>query len=71
MTNEPAIARFMRKKQVCFDLGISRHTLTRMLKRDTTFPRFFEVTPGVEVVARADFEHWLRAKHRASIVAPG
>ena len=67
---EPIIARFMRKQQICFELGISRHTLTRMLKRDTGFPRFFEVTPGVSVVARVDFEHWLRSKHRASIVSP-
>lgn len=67
--SEPIIARFMRRAHVCYELGISRHTLTRMLKRETKFPRFFEVTPGVEVVARVDFEHWLREKHRASIIA--
>ena len=68
--DSPAVARFMRRQQVAFELGISRHTLNRMLKRDTTFPRFFELTPGIEVIAAVDFEHWLRKKHRASLIAP-
>lgn len=62
MTQERAITQFMRRQAVAFELGISRHTLSRMLKRDPTFPRFFEITPGVTVIARADFERWLREK---------
>lgn len=69
MSNAPAIAQFMRRQQVSFELGISRHTLTRMLKRDATFPRFIQITPGVEVIARADFENWLRGKRLESLQA--
>lgn len=63
------MSRYMRRQQVAFELSISRHTLMRMLKRDTTFPRFFQITPGVEVIAREDFDRWLREKRLASIVA--
>lgn len=70
MTQERAITQFMRRQAVAFELGISRHTLSRMLKRDPTFPRFFEITPGVTVIARADFERWLREKRLKSLAAP-
>lgn len=64
------ISQYMRRQMVAYELGISRHTLTRMLKTDTSFPRFFEITPGITVIARADFDHWLRAKRLKSIAAP-
>lgn len=70
MTQERAITQFMRRQAVAFELGISRHTLSRMLKRDPTLPRFFEITPGVTVIARADFERWLREKRLKSLAAP-
>ena len=69
MTQERAITQFMRRQAVAFELGIIRHTLSRMLKRDPTFPRFFEITPGVTVIARADFERWLREKRLKSLNA--
>jgi predicted DNA-binding transcriptional regulator AlpA len=64
------ISQYMRRQLVAYELGISRHTLTRMVKADASFPRFFEITPGIAVIARADFDHWLRAKRLASIAAP-
>jgi len=64
------ISQYMRRQLVAYELGISRHTLTRMVKADASFPRFFEITPGIAVIARADFDHWLRAKRLASISAP-
>ena len=64
------ITQYMRRQLVAYELGISRHTLTRMLKVDATFPRFFEITPGIAVIARADFEHWLRTKRLAALTAP-
>ena len=67
---ERAISQFMRKQAVAFELGVSRHTLTRMLKRDPSFPRFFEITPGITVIARADFDRWLREKRLKSLPAP-
>lgn len=67
--SDRAISQFMRRQAVAFELGVSRHTLTRMLKRDPTFPRFFAITPGVEVVARADFERWLREKRLTALSA--
>lgn len=66
MTKERAISQFMRRQAVAFELGISRHTLGRMTKRDPLFPRFFEITPGIEVIARVDFDNWLRRKRLAS-----
>ena len=64
------ISQYMRRQMVAYELGISRHTLARMLKTDTSFPKFFEITPGIAVIARADFDHWLRVKRLASTAAP-
>ncbi len=64
------ISQYMRKQLVAYELGISRHTLARMLKVDATFPRFFDITPGIAVIARADFDHWLRTKRVKSLGAP-
>ena len=69
MNQERAITQYMRRQAVAFELGVSRHTLSRMLKRDPTFPRFFEITPGITVIARADFERWLREKRLKSLSA--
>lgn len=67
----PTISQYMRRQLVAYELGISRHTLTRMIKADLSFPRFFDITPGIAVIARADFDHWLRTKKRlAAISAP-
>lgn len=63
------ISQYMRRQAVAYELGISRHTLSRMLKTDASFPRFISITPGIEVIARADFDHWLRLKRLASLPA--
>ena len=68
--SERVINQFMRRQAVAFELGISRHTIARMLKRDADFPRFFEITPGIEVIARADFESWLRNKRLQAFTKP-
>lgn len=63
----PVHLQFMRKKLVAFELGISRHTLARMIKIDADFPVFFEISPGIEVIERPAFDRWLqikRVKHR-------
>lgn len=57
-----ASASFLRRKAVAFELGITRHTLARVIKTDPEFPRFFEISPGVQVIERADLEKWLRRK---------
>ena len=67
---ERIINQFMRRAAVAFELGISRHTIARMLKVDETFPRFFEITPGIEVIARADFDGWLRNKRLKAYTKP-
>lgn len=67
---ERAISQYMRRQAVAFELGVSRHTLSRMLKRDPSFPRFFEITPGITVIARTDFDRWLREKRLQSLDAP-
>ena len=63
------ISQYMRRQLVAYELGISRHTLSRMIKRDAAFPRFFEITPGITVIARVDFDHWLRVKRVHSLAA--
>lgn len=63
------ISQYMRRQMVAYELGISRHTLARMIKSDPSFPRFFEITPGIAVIARADFDHWLRTKRHAALSA--
>jgi predicted DNA-binding transcriptional regulator AlpA len=67
---ERAINQFMRRQAVAFELGISRHTIARMLKADASFPRFFEITPGISVIARADFDGWLRNKRLTAFTKP-
>ena len=52
----------MRKKLVAFELGISRHTLARMIKIDSDFPVFFEISPGIDVIERPAFDRWLQMK---------
>jgi predicted DNA-binding transcriptional regulator AlpA len=54
--------RWLRKKAVAALLGVSRHTLHRLLKADSTFPRFVQLTPGVSVVRLRDVRLWLRRK---------
>jgi predicted DNA-binding transcriptional regulator AlpA len=67
---ERTINQYMRRQAVAYELGVSRHTLARMLKTDITFPRFFEITPGIEIIARADFDGWLRNKRLAAFTKP-
>jgi predicted DNA-binding transcriptional regulator AlpA len=58
--------RFLRMKQVALMLGISRHTLRRLIARDATFPRFVELTPGIRVVRQRDVSLWIRRKELAA-----
>ena len=57
---------YMRRQAVAYELRVSRHTVARLYKSDLTFPRFFEITPGIEVIAREDFELWIVQKRLAS-----
>lgn len=52
----------MRRADVCRELGITRHTLAGIEKQDPTFPVFFPIAPGVEVVLRRDVEKWIKLK---------
>lgn len=65
--NEPVFRRYMRRQAVSFELGISRHTLAKILKTDATFPRFVQISPGVEVIAKIDFDRWLRGKRLSGL----
>lgn len=57
---------FLRRQAVAFELGINRHTLARLIKGDPTFPRFFAISAGIEVIERQDFERWLQRKRAAA-----
>lgn len=66
---EPAIedeSRWLRQKQVAALLGVSRHTLARIVKGDPTFPRFVELSPGVRVVRERLVRRWLAEKEFAA-----
>ena len=67
MSDEPVIRKYMRKQACAYELNISRHTLAKILKTDKTFPRFFEISPGISVIERADFDRWLIGKRVASL----
>lgn len=58
----PRHVSFLRRAQVAYELGITRHTLARIIATDTRFPRFFQIAPGVEVIERRDLERWIRLK---------
>lgn len=65
-TREPAPAedddRLLRQKAVAALLGVSRHTLRRIIQADPTFPRFFELSPGITMVRARAVRRWLRRK---------
>jgi predicted DNA-binding transcriptional regulator AlpA len=65
-----AIPKLLRRKQVEARLNVSRWTLTRLIARDPTFPRFIELTPGVEVIREGDLVDWFRRKEIAARAAP-
>lgn len=54
--------KLLRMKGAACMLGISRHTLRRLMKQDPTFPRFIELTPGIRMVRERDIRAWLRRK---------
>ena len=67
---ERVINQFMRRQAVAYELGVSRHTIARLLLSDATFLRFVQITPGIEVIARADFDGWLRKKRLKAYTKP-
>lgn len=54
--------KFLRQKGVAAMLGISRHTLKRIIDRDPTFPRFIELSPGIRMVRAREISAWIRTK---------
>jgi predicted DNA-binding transcriptional regulator AlpA len=54
--------KLLRMQGVAAMLGVSRHTLARIMKGDPTFPRFIELSPGIRMVRRRDVQAWLRRK---------
>lgn len=65
--------RLLRMKAVAVLLGISRHTLRRVMNRDPTFPKFIELAPGIRMVRAREVLSWLRRKELAAYekTAPG
>jgi predicted DNA-binding transcriptional regulator AlpA len=64
------LPKVLRRKQVEARLNISRWTLARLVERDPTFPRFIELTPGVEVMRESDLVQWFRRKEIEARSAP-
>lgn len=54
--------KLLRKKGVADMLGFSRHTLGRIMKKDPTFPRFIELSPGIKMVRAREIRIWLARK---------
>jgi predicted DNA-binding transcriptional regulator AlpA len=59
----------MRRGEVAHFLRVDRHTLLRMVKRDPTFPKFFALSAGVDVLDRADLLEWIEQRRLSSRVA--
>lgn len=58
--------KLLRKKGVADMLGFSRHTLGRIMKKDPTFPRFIELSPGIKMVRASAIRIWLARKELAA-----
>lgn len=54
--------KLLRMKAIAAMLGVSRHTLRRIIKADPTFPRFIEICPGIRVIRARDVRAWFRRK---------
>lgn len=54
--------RLLRQQGVAAMLGISRHTLKRIVDRDPSFPRFIELSPGIHMVRAREVRAWLYKK---------
>lgn len=52
----------LRKQGVANMLGFSRHTLGRIIKKDPTFPVFFEISPGIKMIRASEIRRWLSMK---------
>lgn len=63
---QPIRATYLRRQAVAFELGITRHTLARLIAKDKSFPKFFGITPGIEVIAREDLDAWIARKRAES-----
>jgi predicted DNA-binding transcriptional regulator AlpA len=67
--------KFLRMKGVAAVIGVSRHTLRRIIERDPTFPPVVELSPGIRMWRERDVREWLNRKYlaaleRAAPVAP-
>jgi predicted DNA-binding transcriptional regulator AlpA len=56
----------LRRKEVCAMLRISRRTLARVIDGDPTFPKFFSLAPGVDVVRARAVRRWISQKELAA-----
>jgi hypothetical protein len=57
-----AMSKLLRRGQVELLLNVSRWTLARIIANDPTFPGFFELSPGIEVVRHDRLMAWLRVR---------
>jgi predicted DNA-binding transcriptional regulator AlpA len=64
------IPKLLRRKQVMARLNISRWTLSRLIDRDPSFPKFIELSPGVDVIREEALSEWFRSKELESRAAP-
>lgn len=63
----------LRQKGAAALLGVSRHTLARIIANDPTFPKFICLSPGIRMVRARDVRAWLRSKELSAreITIPG
>lgn len=58
-------SRLLGRKRIADELGVCRNTVARIIREDKSFPVFFTISHGVNVIAREDFERWLEQKRLA------
>mgnify|MGYP001042128594 CR=1 FL=1 len=59
--------KLLRMKGVADMLGVSRHTLRRLIQKDPSFPRFIELSPGIRMVRARNIKAWIRKKEVESL----
>lgn len=59
--------KFLRMKGVAALLGVSRHTLRRIIDRDPTFPPVVELAPGIRMWRARQVIEWLNRKELAAL----
>lgn len=55
-------SRLLQRKQVAAELGITRGTLRKIEVTDRSFPAFWALSAGIEVITRQQLDAWVEQR---------